>query len=196
MWLEPYPDVLLDGIADDAPGPEARYEAKEAIALAFIVGLQHLVPQQRAVLVLRDVLGFRAAEVAEMLETSEASVNSLLRRTRAAFETRLPATGRERAPLPNSKLEREIVGRFADAVEVGDIDAIVALLTDDAWLTMPPQPHEYQGRAAIGAFLGDRGAAAARRRGSCRRAPTASRLSVATSRPRRPRSRVGTGCSC
>ena len=91
IWLEPFPDVLLEGTADHAPGPEARYEAREAIALAFIVGLQHLPPQQRAVLVLRDVLGFRAGEVAEMLETSEASVNSLLRRARAAFESRLPA---------------------------------------------------------------------------------------------------------
>ena len=153
VWLEPYPDVLLEGIPDEAPGPEARYETKEAIALAFIVGLQHLPPQQRAVLVLRDVLGYRAAEVAEMLQTSEASVNSLLRRARAAFESRLPATGRERAPLPNSKLERDVVGRFAETVENGDIDAMVALLTDDAWLTMPPLPHAYQGRDAIGAFL-------------------------------------------
>ena len=156
IWLEPYPDVLLEGIPDEAPGPEARYETKEAIALAFIVGLQHLPPQQRAVLVLRDVLGFRAEEVAEMLDTTATSVNSLLRRARAAFESRLPAAGRERAPLPNSKLERDVVGRFADAVEAGDIDAMVALLTDDAWLTMPPEPWEYQGPAAIGAFLRDR----------------------------------------
>jgi RNA polymerase sigma-70 factor (TIGR02960 family) len=153
VWLEPYPDVLLQGIPDEAPGPEARYESKEAIALAFIVGLQHLPPQQRAVLVLRDVLGFRAGEVAEMLETSEASVNSLLRRARAAFESRLPATGRERAPLPNSRLERDIVGRFAETVENGDIDGMVALLTAEAWLTMPPLPHAYQGGDAIGAFL-------------------------------------------
>jgi RNA polymerase sigma-70 factor (TIGR02960 family) len=82
IWLQPYPDVLFDGIPDEAPGPEARYETREAIALAFIVGLQHLAPQQRAVLVLRDVLGFRAAEVAEMLATTEPSVNSLLRRAR------------------------------------------------------------------------------------------------------------------
>jgi RNA polymerase sigma-70 factor (TIGR02960 family) len=156
IWLEPYPDVLFEGIPDDAPGPEARYETKEAIALAFIVGLQHLPPQQRAVLVLRDVLGYRAGEVAEMLETTEPSVNSLLRRARAAFESRLPATGRERAPLPNSKLERDVVGRFADAVEAGDIDAMVALLTDDAWVTMPPEPWEYQGPTAIGVFLRDR----------------------------------------
>jgi RNA polymerase sigma-70 factor (ECF subfamily) len=156
IWLQPYPDVRLEGIPDQAPGPEARYEAKEAIALAFIVGLQHLPPQQRAVLVLRDVLGFRAGEVAKMLDTTEASVNSLLRRARAAFESRLPASGRERAPLPNSKLERDIVGRFAEAIETGDTDAVVALLTDDAWLTMPPEPYEYQGHGAIGAFLRDR----------------------------------------
>jgi RNA polymerase sigma-70 factor (ECF subfamily) len=168
IWLEPYPDVLLEGVADQAPGPEARYETKETIALAFIVGLQHLPPQQRAVLVLRDVLGFRAGEVAEMLETTEPSVNSLLRRARAAFESRLPATGRERAPLPNSKLERDIVGRFADAIETGDVDTVVALLTEDAWLTMPPEPYEYQGRGAIGAFLRDR----ALRRGAPLLVPT------------------------
>jgi RNA polymerase sigma-70 factor (ECF subfamily) len=169
VWLEPYPDFLLQGIPDEAPGPEARYETKEAIALAFIVGLQHLPPQQRAVLVLRDVLGYRAAEVAEMLDTSEASVNNMLRRARAAFDSRLPAAGRERAPLPNSKLERDIVGRFAETVENGDIDRMVTLLTGDAWLTMPPLPHAYQGRNAIGAFV--RGAEE-RRGGPMRLVPT------------------------
>jgi RNA polymerase sigma-70 factor (TIGR02960 family) len=153
LWLEPYPDLLLESIPDQRLGPEARYETKEAIALAFMVGLQHLPAQQRAVLVMRDVLGFRAAEVADMLETSEASVHSLLVRARDAFESRLPAIARDRAPLPESKLEREIVSSFAEAVEAGDIDEIVALLTDDAWLTMPPLPHAYQGPAAIGAFL-------------------------------------------
>jgi len=156
IWLEPYPDVLLEGIPDETPGPEARYETKEAIELAFIAGLQDLPPQQRAVLVLRDVLGFRAGEVAEILETTEPSVNNLLRRARATFESRLPRTGPERAPLPNSAREREIVGRFADAVEAGDVDGMVPLLTDDAWLTMPPEPSEYQGPSAIGAFLQDR----------------------------------------
>jgi RNA polymerase sigma-70 factor (TIGR02960 family) len=153
VWLQPYPDFLLEGIPDEAPGPEARYETKEAIALGFIVGLQHVPPQQRAVLVLRDVLGYHAGEVAEMLETSETSVNSMLRRARSAFESRLPATGRERAPLPDSKLERDLVARFAETVEHGEIDEMVALLTDDAWLTMPPLPHAYQGRTAISAFL-------------------------------------------
>ena len=153
VWLEPYPDSLLVGIPDEAPGPEARYETRETVALAFIVGLQHLPSQQRTVLVLRDVLGYRAGEVAEMLETTEASVNSLLRRARAAFESRLPASGRERAPLPESRLERDLVSHFAETVENGDIDGIVALLSDDAWLTMPPLPHAYQGHNAISRFL-------------------------------------------
>jgi RNA polymerase sigma-70 factor (ECF subfamily) len=153
LWLEPYPDLLLEGIPDEAPGPDARYEQREGIALTFVTGLQHLPPQQRAVLVLRDVLGYRAGEVAEMLETTETAVNSLLRRARAAFESRLPATGRDRAPLPSSKLERELVGSFVETVENGDIDGMLTLLTDDAWLTMPPLPHAYQGHVAIGAFL-------------------------------------------
>jgi RNA polymerase sigma-70 factor (TIGR02960 family) len=169
IWLEPYPDVLIEGIADEAPGPEARYEHKEAMALAFVAGLQHLPPQQRAVLVLRDALGFRAAEVAEILDTSDAAVHSLLRRARVALESRLPATARERAPLPNSRREREVVGQFANALEDGDVGAVVALLTDDAWLTMPPEPYEYQGGAAIGQFLHDR---AARRGAPLRVVPT------------------------
>ena len=168
IWLEPYPDVLLEGIADDSPGPAARYELKETVALAFVAGLQHLAPQQRAVLVLRDVLGFRAAEVAEMLDTTETAVNSLLRRARQAFESRLPAAGRERAPLPDSTIERKLLSRFADTVETGDVDAMVALLTDDAWLSMPPEPYEYQGPSAIGAFLCDRAVA----RGEMRLVPT------------------------
>jgi RNA polymerase sigma-70 factor (TIGR02960 family) len=169
VWLEPYPDVMLEGIADQAPGPEARYEAKETIALAFVAGLQHLPPGQRAVLVLRDVLGFQAAEVGEMLDSTATAVNSLLRRARATLDSRLPAAARERAPLPNSRSEREVVGRFADAVETGDIDIVVALLTDDAWLRMPPQPYEYQGGAAIGHFLEDR---AVRRGAPLRLVPT------------------------
>ena len=156
IWLEPFPDVLLEGIPDQAPGPEARYEAKEAIELGFIVGLQHLTPPQRAVLVLRDVLGYHAEEVAEMLESTTHSVNSLLRRARAAFESRLPAAGRDRAPLPDSIRERDTISRFADAIQTGDINGVVALLTEDAWLTMPPEPYEYQGPARIGAFLRDR----------------------------------------
>jgi RNA polymerase sigma-70 factor (TIGR02960 family) len=153
LWLQPYPDVLIEAIPDRAPGPEQRYEAREALGLAFVAGLQQLPPAQRAVLVLRDVLGYRAAEVAAMLDMSTASVNSGLQRARAALVTRLPAAGRERAPLPRSPEERRLVGRFADAFESGDVDAVVELLTGDAWLTMPPVPLEYQGRAAIGRFL-------------------------------------------
>jgi RNA polymerase sigma-70 factor (TIGR02960 family) len=158
IWLEPYPDALIDAVADASPGPEARYEFREAVGLAFVAALQDLPPRQRVVLVLRDVLGFRAAEVAEMLETSEAAVKSALQRARATLETRLQARDRERAPLPRTPRERELVGRFADAVESGDVDRVVSLLTDDAWLTMPPQPYEYQGHAAIAGFLRDRAA--------------------------------------
>jgi RNA polymerase sigma-70 factor (TIGR02960 family) len=147
IWLEPYPDVLLEQLAD----PASQYEARESIELAFIAALQHLPPRQRAALVLRDVLGFRTAEIAGLLDSGEASVKGALQRARAALEQRLPA--RDRAPRPNSAQERRLVGRFADAVERGDVDAMVALLTDDSRLTMPPQPVEYQGRAAIGAFL-------------------------------------------
>jgi RNA polymerase sigma-70 factor (TIGR02960 family) len=152
-WLEPYPDVLLEDIPERAPGPAARYEARESIELAFIVALQQLPPGQRAALVLREVLGFRTAEVAEILDTGELSVKGALQRARAGLEARLPDRDRERAPQPDSALERRLVGRFADAVEGGDVDDIVALLTDDALLRMPPQPEEFEGHEAIAAFL-------------------------------------------
>jgi RNA polymerase sigma-70 factor, ECF subfamily len=153
IWLEPYPDVLLEEIPDRSPDPAARYEARESVELAFIVAVQGLPPRQRAALVLRDVLGFHAAEVAEMLDTGEASVKGALQRARATLRARLPAADREHAPRPSSARERKLVGRFADAVQSGAVDDIVALLTDDALLTMPPQPLEYQGHAAIAAFL-------------------------------------------
>jgi RNA polymerase sigma-70 factor (TIGR02960 family) len=152
-WLEPYPDVLLEDIPDRSAGPAARYEARESIELAFIVALQHLPPGQRAALVLRDVLGFRTAEVAEMLDTGEGSVKGAVQRARAGLEARLPDPDRERAPQPGSARERDLVSRFADAVEGGDVDDIVALLTDDALLRMPPQPEQYQGHEPIAAFL-------------------------------------------
>jgi RNA polymerase sigma-70 factor (ECF subfamily) len=155
-WLEPYPGVLLEAVADTEPGPEARYQTRETIGLAFVAALQHLPPRQRAALLLRDVLGFRTAEVADMLGSTEASVKGALQRARATLQARIPPGGRERAPLPDSPRERALVGRFADAVEHGDADGIVALLAQDAWLTMPPEPYEYQGHAAIAAFLRDR----------------------------------------
>jgi len=155
VWLQPYPDALLDALPDPEAGPEARYEGKESITLAFVTAIQHLPPRQRAVLVLRDVLGFRSAEVADMLATSEASVNSALQRARATMESRLPGPDRERAPLPRSARERDLADRFAVAYSGDDIDGVIALLTDDAWLTMPPMTLEYQGLAAITAFFRD-----------------------------------------
>ena len=147
--------MLLDGLPDASAGPEARYEAKEAIALAFVTAVQHLPPRQRAVLVLRDVLGFRSSEVADMLDSSEASVNSALQRARATMDSRLPGPDRERAPLPRSARERDVASRFATAFAGNDIDGVVAVLTDDAWFTMPPVTLEFQGPEAIAAFLRD-----------------------------------------
>jgi RNA polymerase sigma-70 factor (TIGR02960 family) len=150
VWLEPYPDALLEGLPDRSEAPDARYDTREAIELAFVAALQHLPPRQRVVLVLRDVLGFRAAEVAEILGSSVASANGALRRARKALEERRPSGERAR-PAPGA--ERELVGRFVDAFERGDVDAVVALLTEDARLVMPPEPFEHRGRAAIGHFL-------------------------------------------
>ncbi|MEO8969421.1 MAG: RNA polymerase subunit sigma-70, partial [Solirubrobacteraceae bacterium] len=151
-WLEPYPDVLLDGLADGAPGPEARYETKEAVALAFVSGLQHLAPKQRAVLVLRDVLAFRAEEVSTMLGASPASVNSALQRARAGLQSRaLDPGARERLSVAGA--DSELVSRFAAAFEADDVDAVVALLTEDVIVSMPPQPEWHQGRDAVREFL-------------------------------------------
>ena len=149
-WLQPYPDTLLDGIGDTAPGPEARYQATEAIELAFIAGLQRLPPRQTATLVLRDVLGFAAAEVASMLNTSQTAVKGTLQRARAALEQHRDQAP---APRPRSAQEQALARRFADAYVAADIDGVVALLTDDAWLSMPPAPHQYHGTSAIRAML-------------------------------------------
>ena len=151
IWLQPYPDSLLEGLPDRADGPDARYETREAVGLAFVSSLQRLPPQQRAVLVLRDVLGYRAAEVAAMLETTEAAVNSALQRARAAIAA-MPER-RDGSTMPESPAQRDLLAAFADAFEGGDVEAVVGLLTEDAWIRMPPQPHEYQGRSAIAGFL-------------------------------------------
>ncbi len=156
-WLEPYPDLLLDGVPDSAPGPDARYEQSEAVGLAFLIALQRLPPRQRAVLVLRDVLGFRAAEVAELLDTTEATVTSALQRARTGLEGRT-APARERAPLPTSPQERSLASAFADAFERGDMGRVVSMLTDDALVTMPPEPLEYEGRDSAAEFLHHAGA--------------------------------------
>ena len=154
LWLEPYPDVLLEELADHRPGPEARYEAREAISLAFVTALQILPPRPRAVLILRDVLGFHASEVADMLDSSEESVTSALKRARAALQRRLPPSREWEPPSPaNSVSEQELVEQFTRAFEAGNVDDVVALLTDDVWLTMPPLPLEYQGRELASRFL-------------------------------------------
>ena len=152
LWLEPYPDALLEGIVDSAAGPEARYETREAVTLAFLTALHRLPPRQRAVLVLRDVLGFSATEVAAMLDTTPTSVNSALIRARATIEEHGPRA-HDRAPLPRSSQEHELVARFADAFERGEVEPIVALLAEDAWWTMPPEPYGYRGHDAIKQYV-------------------------------------------
>ncbi len=154
LWLEPYPDVLLEGLADSAPGPEARYETTESVSLAFITALQLLPPRQRAAIILRDVLGFPAREAARILGTSEESLTSALKRARAALERHQQSSPpREPAPPPGSAAERQLVDRLTRAFERADVDGIVALLTEDVWLTMPPLPLEYQGRELAGRFF-------------------------------------------
>jgi RNA polymerase sigma-70 factor (ECF subfamily) len=149
MWLEPYPDEAL-GVEDGFAAPEARYEQREAVELAFVAALQHLPPRQRAVLILREVLGFSAKEVSESLETSVASVNSALQRARRAVDDRLPQKSQQATMrLLGDERVREIVQDFADAFERGDIDAILALLAEDATFTMPPDDRSYRGREAI-----------------------------------------------
>jgi len=149
-WLEPFPEMLL---GDAIPGPEARYDARESIALSFVAGLQHLPPQQRAALVLRDVLGFPAAEAAGILGTSQAAVNSALIRARAGLREGRDIHG---VPLPKSAAETAVVDGFVDALERFDVGRLVALLTTDARLTMPPEPLEFRGPRAIADFLGAR----------------------------------------
>jgi RNA polymerase sigma-70 factor (ECF subfamily) len=153
-WLEPYPDNLLEGLADAAAGPENRYEARETISLAFITALQTLPPRQRAVLILRDVLDFPARDVAQMFGTTEESVKSVLKRARTTMHRQLsPSDGREPAPAPGSAAEQNLVDRLTRAYENGDVDGLVALLTDDVLMTMPPIPLEYLGRELVARFL-------------------------------------------
>jgi RNA polymerase sigma-70 factor (TIGR02960 family) len=141
-WLEPYPDALL---------PEAQYEQTEAISLAFVTVLQALPPRQRAVLILRDVLGYHADEVADLLDTTLPSVNSALKRARGTMQGRLP--DREPPPAPDSPEEQALVAGLTQAYAAGDVDALVALLTDDVRLAMPPVPLEYEGREAVARFF-------------------------------------------
>ncbi|MFG1811312.1 sigma-70 family RNA polymerase sigma factor [Streptomyces sp. NPDC049040] len=153
VWLEPFPDALLEGVADVPPGPEARYEQAESVSLAFVTALQVLPPRQVAVLLLRDVLGFPAADVAGMLDSTLDSVNSALKRARAALHRGLPPRpGREAAPAAGSPAEQALVARFVSAYESADLDALIALLTDDVFMSMPPMPLEYEGREVVARF--------------------------------------------
>jgi RNA polymerase sigma-70 factor (TIGR02960 family) len=153
VWLEPFPDALLEGAIDAPLGPEARYEQTEAISLAFVTALQILPPRQLAVLILRDVLGFHANEVADMLDSTVESVKSALKRARANMQhRRLTTDDREPPPAADSPPEDAIVVKFVRAWESADLDALVTLLTDDVFMSMPPMPFEYQGRDVVARF--------------------------------------------
>jgi RNA polymerase sigma-70 factor (TIGR02960 family) len=152
-WLQPYPDRWLEEAADTAPGPEARYQAREQIELAFIAALQRLPPRQTATLLLCDVIDFAIAEVATMLDTTPTAVKGTLQRARATLARDCEGTTRQPPPEAGSREERELARRFAEAFSRDDIDGIIALLTEDAWLAMPPAPHEYHGPEAVASFL-------------------------------------------
>jgi RNA polymerase sigma-70 factor, ECF subfamily len=153
VWVEPYPDDRL-GIEDGYASPEARYEQRESIELAFVVALQHLPANQRAVLILREVLGFSAKEVAETLETTTASVNSALQRARAAVEDRLPEQSQQKTlrSLGDERV-RDIVEDYVEAWQRGDVDAVVSMLAEDACFSMPPLRTWFRGQDAIRVFL-------------------------------------------
>ncbi|HWD48268.1 MAG TPA: sigma-70 family RNA polymerase sigma factor [Actinomycetota bacterium] len=153
VWLEPFPDALLEGAIDVPLGPEARYEQTEAISLAFVTALQALPPRQLAVLILRDVLGFHASEVAGMLDATVESVNSALKRARGSLRRRRPpAAARQPPPASGAPSEEAIVTEFVGAWESADLDRLVALLTDDIFVSMPPMPLEYEGREVVARF--------------------------------------------
>jgi len=152
-WLEPYPDSNLEGMADEAPSPEARYASRQAVQLAFVAVIQQLPPRQRAVLLLCDVLGWSAAEAATLLGGSTASVNSALQRSRETLAKRYP-DGRPPVALPPDRAQQELLGRYVQAWEGLDLDSFVSLLKEDATYTMPPLPQWYAGREAIRTFFG------------------------------------------
>jgi RNA polymerase sigma-70 factor, ECF subfamily len=152
-WLEPYPDLGLEGLADVAQGPEARYEMREAVQLAFVASIQHLPPRQRAVLLLCDVMGWSAGETARLLDASEASINSALQRARATLAKLYPNGRPERASAPDAG-QRVLLDRYVKAWEGHDLDGFVALLREDAVYSMPPWRDWYLGRPAVRAFFG------------------------------------------
>jgi RNA polymerase sigma-70 factor (ECF subfamily) len=166
FWLQPYPDALLEGFSDESPGPEARYESREAISLAFVTAVQLLPPNQRAVLLLGDVLGYRAAETADLLGLTPNAVTSALKRARstmAAARDDHPAP-----PAPGGPEERELLERFVTAFTELDVDQLISMMTDDVWVRMPPAPFEYRGVDAARRFFT---AVDAHRRGTERMLP-------------------------
>ena len=152
VLLEPYPDFDLENIPDDAPNPEARYSSREAIQLAFVAAIQELVPRQRAVLMLCDVLGWAAAEAAELLGGTTTSINSALQRARETLSKRYP-DGRPQTMTKPDPAQQKLLGRYVKAWETLDVDGFVSLLKEDATYTMPPLPQWYTGREAIRTFF-------------------------------------------
>ena len=154
-WLEPIPDSWWTGITETSLGPAARYDQREAISLAFVTALQLLPPRQVAALVLRDVLGFPAAEVAEMLDCTVEAVTSALKRARAGLRRgRAADPGRGISPGPGSRAEQAVLGRFVRAWESADVEALVSVLSHDVLMTMPPIPFEYVGTERVAEFCG------------------------------------------
>jgi RNA polymerase sigma-70 factor (ECF subfamily) len=151
VWLEPFPDDLVD---DGFAAPEARYERRESVELAFIAALQHLPANQRAVLILREVLGFSAKEVASMLDTTRASVNSAMQRARTSVDERLPSSSQQETLRGlDDEAIRSLVERYVDAWDRGDVDAVVSMLAEEATFSMPPNAEWFRGRDAIREFL-------------------------------------------
>ena len=174
VWLQPFPDVLLEGAIKVPLGPEARYEQTESISLAFVTALQVLPPRQLAVLILRDVLGFHASEVGRHARLDRRIGQQRLKRARATLQRRRPpADGREPPPASGSPAEEALVAKFVRAWESADLGALVALLTNDVFMSMPPMPFEYEGRDVVVRFcalLFER--AAARPRADASQRPT------------------------
>jgi RNA polymerase sigma-70 factor (ECF subfamily) len=153
VWLEPYPDSGIE-LEDGLASPGARHERREAVELAFVAALQHIPAKQRAVLILRDVLGFSAREVAETLDMTAAAVDTALQRAHKTVDDRLPARSQQatRQAVGEQRL-RELVDSFVDAWERAEVDSIVAMLAHDATITMPPRPTRFQGRDSVKTFL-------------------------------------------
>jgi RNA polymerase sigma-70 factor, ECF subfamily len=167
-WLQPIPDELLEQVASPDDEPDAEIVARETIELAFLIAIQHLSPRPRAALILRDVLGWRAREVAELLETTEASVNSALQRARASLKEHLPAKRSEWSVDSATAADRELVAKYMAASESGDADELKAVMAEDLRFSMPPEPGLYEGRDTVVDFWFEEGFADPERFGEVR----------------------------